>query len=37
VRRPVDPKKFNGTVIVEWVNVTSGYNNDALWKPRRST
>lgn len=32
VRRPVDASRFNGTVIVEWVNVTSGYNNDALWK-----
>jgi hypothetical protein len=25
VRRPVDPAKFNGTVVVEWANVTSGY------------
>src|SRR5580765_3075243 len=24
VRRPADAKKFNGTVIVEWNNVTSG-------------
>jgi len=32
VRRPVKANQFNGTVIVEWVNVTSGYNNDALWK-----
>ena len=24
VRRPSDPTKFNGTVIVEWMNVTSG-------------
>jgi len=32
VRRPLDSRKFNGTVLVEWVNVTSGYNNDALWK-----
>ena len=22
VRRPINPKKFNGTVIVEWLNVT---------------
>jgi hypothetical protein len=28
VRRPSDPGKFNGIVIVEWVNVTSGYNLD---------
>jgi len=32
IRRPVSPKKFNGTVIVEWVNVTSGYNLDAMWQ-----
>ncbi len=24
VRRPADPKKFNGTVVVEWLNVSSG-------------
>lgn len=24
VRRPVDPKKFNGTVLVEWLNVSAG-------------
>jgi hypothetical protein len=24
VRRPTDPKKFNGTVIVEWLNVSEG-------------
>ena len=28
VRTPVDPKKFNGTVIVEWLNVTSGRDAD---------
>ena len=28
VRTPVDPKKFNGTVIVEWLNVTSGRDSD---------
>jgi hypothetical protein len=32
VRRPTDPAKFNGVVIVEWVNVTSGYNYDLLWQ-----
>ena len=31
VRRPDSPKDFNGTVIVEWLNVTSGYNLDAMW------
>jgi hypothetical protein len=25
VRRPKDPTKFNGTVIVEWANVSGGY------------
>jgi hypothetical protein len=32
VRRPMSPATFNGTVLVEWVNVTSGYNNDAMFK-----
>ena len=32
VRRPTSPAKFNGTVLVEWVNVTSGYNNDTLFR-----
>ena len=32
VRRPMFPRQFNGTVIVEWVNVTSGYNFDAMWE-----
>ena len=32
VRRPRDGGKFNGTVVVEWLNVTSGYNLDALWQ-----
>jgi hypothetical protein len=31
VRRPADPKKFNGTVIVEWNNVTSGHDLDIDW------
>ncbi|RKT89016.1 hypothetical protein SAMN05421805_10719 [Saccharopolyspora antimicrobica] len=35
VRRPDDPAKFNGTVIVEWVNVTSGYNLDVHWQASR--
>lgn len=26
VRRPTDPAKFNGTVIVEWANVSGGYD-----------
>ncbi len=28
VRRPTDPSKFNGTVVVEWLNVTSGMDAD---------
>jgi Alpha/beta hydrolase domain len=28
VRRPVDPARFNGTVVVEWLNVTSGMDSD---------
>ncbi|HEX5264061.1 MAG TPA: alpha/beta hydrolase domain-containing protein [Phenylobacterium sp.] len=26
VRRPIDPAKFNGTVVVEWINVSAGYD-----------
>jgi len=32
VRRPVKAGKFNGTVIVEWQNVTSGYELSPLWQ-----
>jgi hypothetical protein len=28
VRRPSDPDKFNGTVVVEWLNVSSGVDID---------
>jgi hypothetical protein len=31
VRRPVSAASFNGVVLVEWLNVTSGYNLDAHW------
>lgn len=31
VRRPTDPSRFNGVVVVEWLNVTSGYDIEALW------
>ena len=31
VRRPVDAKKFNGTVIVEWSNVTNGFDAENFW------
>jgi hypothetical protein len=28
VRAPSDPTKFNGTVVVEWINVTNGFDAD---------
>lgn len=31
VRRPASPNNFNGTVLMEWQNVTAGYDLDALW------
>jgi len=31
VRRPASQARFNGVVIVEWVNVTNGYDTDVLW------
>jgi hypothetical protein len=34
VRRPASNAKFNGTVLVEWQNVTAGYDLDALWSRR---
>ncbi|TYP82836.1 alpha/beta hydrolase domain-containing protein [Blastococcus xanthinilyticus] len=31
VRRPALPRHFSGTALVEWQNVTAGYDLDALW------
>ncbi len=31
VFRPQDPAKFNGTVIVEWLNVTAGFDSAPDW------
>jgi Alpha/beta hydrolase domain len=31
VRYPTDPAKFNGTVIFEWLNDTTGGDQDPLW------
>jgi hypothetical protein len=31
VRRPADQKQFNGTVLVEWLNVTNGFDADNQW------
>jgi hypothetical protein len=33
VRRPASPRRFNGTVLLEWQNVTAGYDIDAHWGP----
>lgn len=31
VRRPAQQSRFNGVVVVEWLNVTNGYDTDVLW------
>jgi hypothetical protein len=31
VRRPADPRRFNGTVLVEWFNVTAGQDFEPVW------
>lgn len=31
VRRPRDAARFNGTVLVEWLNVSGGWDIDAVW------
>lgn len=31
VRRPADPAKFNGIVVVEWLNTTFGFDVDGEW------
>ena len=31
VRRPASPQHFSGTVLMEWQNVTAGYDLDAVW------
>ncbi len=31
VRRPASDKKFNGTVLVEWTNVTNGFDAENVW------
>ena len=32
VRRPIDPKDFNGTVIYEVLNATAGWDGDPIWQ-----
>lgn len=36
VRRPLDPARFNGTVWIEWLNVTSGSGLPGPPTPARS-
>lgn len=31
VYRPANPKRFNGTVVVEWLNVSSGFDSPPDW------
>ena len=31
VYRPINPKKFNGTVVVEWLNVSGGTDDSPDW------
>jgi len=31
VRRPANPRDFNGTVLVEWINVTNGFDAENQW------
>ncbi len=31
VRKPIDPKRFNGFVVVEWYNVSAGQDIDFCW------
>ncbi|OHV32567.1 hypothetical protein CC117_24895 [Parafrankia colletiae] len=35
MRRPTDPRRFNGVVVVEWLNVSAGYDIEAAWLPHR--
>lgn len=30
IRRPTNPSKFNGIVLVDWMNVSSGYDSDGF-------
>jgi hypothetical protein len=31
VRRPSDPADFNGTVLVEWINTSDGFDGEYFW------
>lgn len=36
VRRPIKAAHFSGTVLMEWQNVSAGYDLDALWDSERA-
>ena len=31
VRRPADPARFSGTLLLEWLNVSGGFDADPDW------
>lgn len=31
IRRPANPNKFKGTVVIEWLNPTAGFDGDTIW------
>lgn len=35
IRRPRDPARFNGTVLVEWLNTSLGFDLDGAWSLTR--
>ena len=35
VRRPADPSTFNGTVVVEWMQSSAGFDKDVNWNWQR--
>jgi hypothetical protein len=37
VRRPTDPHVFNGTVVLDWNNVTIPHDRDVAWAPIHAT
>ncbi len=37
VRRPISEARSNGVVLMEWQNVTAGYDLDALWQSEQIT
>lgn len=35
VRRPADPRRFNGIAVFEWMNPSAGYDLDFMWQATR--